>query len=96
MVSDEKRLKFDEDVQNISHLIAKEYHRGVDGKWLQSLIEENHHPLTNSRGGDAKDEYLLSTQMQRYIDEMPLAGNTRSHFLCDISKKNVMSVFNVK
>lgn len=40
LVSDEKRMRFDEEIQNITRLIVKEYHRGVDGKWLQSLIEE--------------------------------------------------------
>lgn len=52
LVSDEKRMQFDKDIQNITHLISKEYHRGVDGKWLQALIEEYHHPNINSCGGN--------------------------------------------
>ena len=64
LVSDEKRMQFDKDVQNITHLIAKEYHRGVDGKWLQALIEEYHHPNINSRGGNKGEEYRLITQIQ--------------------------------
>lgn len=88
LVSEEKRMKFDEDIQNISHLIAKKYHRGVDGKWLQSLIEEYHHPLINSRGGDADEEYRLATQMQHYIEETPLADDTHTHFLSDIGRIN--------
>ena len=51
LVSEEKKMAFDKDVQQITHLITKEYHRGVDGSWLKSLIEEYHHPNINARGG---------------------------------------------
>ena len=44
LVSEEKKMNFDKDVQQITHLITKEYHRGVDGSWLKGLIEEYHHP----------------------------------------------------
>ena len=50
LVSEEKKMGFDKDVQQITHLITKEYHRGVDGNWLKSLIEEYHHPNINARG----------------------------------------------
>ena len=60
LVSEEKKMGFDKDVQQITHLITKEYHRGVDGNWLKSLIEEYHHPNINARGGNRADEYLLS------------------------------------
>ena len=43
LVSEEKKMGFDKDVQQITHLITKEYHRGVDGSWLKGLIEEYHH-----------------------------------------------------
>ena len=59
LVSEEKKMGFDKDVQQITHLITKEYHRGVDGSWLKSLIEEYHHPNINARGGNRADEYLL-------------------------------------
>ena len=52
LVSEEKKMGFDKDVQQITHLITKEYHRGVDGNWLKSLIEEYHHPNINARGGN--------------------------------------------
>ena len=42
LVSEEKRMNFDRDIQQITHLITKEYHRGVDGNWLKGLIEEYH------------------------------------------------------
>ena len=38
LVSEEKKMAFDKDVQQITHLITKEYHRGVDSSWLKSLI----------------------------------------------------------
>jgi len=44
LVSDEKRMAFDKAIQEITHLITREYYRGVDGAWLQNLIEEYHHP----------------------------------------------------
>lgn len=49
LVSEEKRMNFDRDIQQITHLITKEYHRGVDGNWLKRLIEEYHHPDINAR-----------------------------------------------
>ncbi len=76
LVSEEKRMNFDRDIQQITHLITKEYHRGVDGNWLQGLIEEYHHPNINARGGNKADEYLLSYQIQKYIDETPLADES--------------------
>lgn len=60
LVSEDKRMGFEKDIQNITHLIAEKYHRGVDGSWLKGLIEEYHHPNINFRGGNPADEYLLS------------------------------------
>ena len=74
LVSEEKKMAFDKDVQQITHLITKEYHRGVDGSWLKSLIEEYHHPGINARGGNKADEYLLSYQIRKYVEETPLAA----------------------
>lgn len=86
LVSDEKRMKFDEEIQNITRLIVREYHRGVDGKWLQALIEEYHHPGINSHAGSKSDEYRLVTQIQHYIDETILATDSRKHHLANIDK----------
>ena len=79
LVSEEKRMNFDRDIQQITHLITKKYHRGVDGNWLKGLIEEYHHPNINFRGGNPADEYLLSYQIQKYMDETPLAAESRKH-----------------
>ena len=49
LVSEDKRMGFEKDIQNITHLIAEKYHRGVDGSWLKGLIEEYHHPNINFR-----------------------------------------------
>ena len=35
LVSEDKRMGFEKDIQNITHLIAEKYHRGVDGSWLE-------------------------------------------------------------
>lgn len=40
LVSEEKKNAFDRDIQQITHLITREYSRGVDGNWLKGLIEE--------------------------------------------------------
>ena len=56
LVSEEKKMSFDKDVQQITHLITKEYH----------------HPNINARGGNRADEYLLSYQIRKYIEETPL------------------------
>ena len=69
LVSEEKKMAFDKDVQQITHLITKEYHRGVDGNWLKGLIEEYHHPNINARGAATGRQYLLSYQIRKYIDE---------------------------
>ena len=86
LVSEEKKMAFDKDVQQITHLITKEYHRGVDGNWLKSLIEEYHHPNINARGGNKADEYLLSYQIRKYIEETPLADESRKHHLDNLNK----------
>ena len=52
LVSEEKKNAFDRDIQQITHLITREYSRGVDGNWLKGLIEEYHHPNINARGGN--------------------------------------------
>lgn len=86
LVSDEKRMAFDKAIQEITHLVTKEYHRGVDGAWLQNLIEEYHHPDINSRGGNKSEVYSLTYQIQQYIDETPLAQDSRDHHLGNIDK----------
>ena len=86
LVSEEKKMNFDKDVQQITHLITKEYHRGVDGSWLKSLIEEYHHPGINARGGNKADEYLLSYQIRKYVEETPLADESRKHHLDNLNK----------
>jgi hypothetical protein len=47
LVSEQKRMSLERDIQNITHLIAEKYQRGVDGAWLKALIEEYHHPNIN-------------------------------------------------
>ncbi len=82
-VSDEKQMAFDKAVQDITHLITKEYHRGVDGKWLQDLIEGYHHPNISGKAGD---EYSLVYQIQRYIDDNNLASETQRQHQGNINK----------
>ncbi|MCD8295582.1 MAG: phage integrase SAM-like domain-containing protein, partial [Clostridia bacterium] len=86
LVSEEKRMNFDMEVQRLTHLIAKEYHRGVDGTWLQELIEEYHHPGINAGNDDKEDRYLLSYQIQKYIDETPLARESQRYHLDNLNK----------
>ena len=86
LVSEEKRMNFDRDIQQITHLITKEYHRGVDGNWLKGLIEEYHHPNINARGGNKADEYLLSFQIKKYMDETPLADESWKHHRDNLKK----------
>ena len=86
LVSEEKKMNFDKDVQQITHLITKEYHRGVDGSWLKGLLEEYHHPGINTRGGNKADEYLLSYQIRKYVEETPLADESRKHHLDNLNK----------
>ncbi len=86
LVSEDKRMGFEKDIQNITHLIAEKYHRGVDGNWLKGLIEEYHHPNINFRGGNPADEYLLSYQIQKYMDETPLAAESWKHHRDNLKK----------
>ncbi len=86
LVSDEKRMAFDKDVQSITHLIADEYHRGVDGNWLKSLIEEYHHPNINYRSGSRDEEYSLIFQCMRYLSDHTLSPSTRKHHRGNIDK----------
>lgn len=86
LVSEEKRMNLDRDIQQITHLITKEYHRGVDGNWLKRLIEEYHHPNINARGGNKAEEYHLVYQISRYIAENILADDSYKHHLGNIDK----------
>ena len=86
LVSEEKKNAFDRDIQQITHLITREYSRGVDGNWLKGLIEEYHHPNINARGGNKAEEYLLSYQIQKYVDETSLAFESRKHHLDNLNK----------
>ncbi len=86
LVSNEVRMELEKDIQNITHLITKEYYRGADSKWLQSLIEEYHHPNINSRGGNKSEEYHLVYQIQKYLDETPLAAQSQKHHRNNIKK----------
>mgnify|MGYP000007907099 FL=1 len=86
LVSEEKRMNFDRDIQQITHLISKEYHRGVDGNWLKRLIEEYHHPNINARGGNKAEEYHLVYQISRYVEENTLADDSYKHHLGNIDK----------
>ena len=85
-VSDEKKTAFDRDVQTLIHLITEEYHRGVDGGWLQSLIEEYHHPNINTRGGNRSEEYRLAYQCRLYAESHILANDTLKHHLSNVEK----------
>lgn len=96
LVSEEKRMNFDRDIQQITHLITKEYHRGVDGNWLKRLIEEYHHPDINARGGNKAEEYHLVYQISRYIAENTLADDSYKHHLGNIDKISVTSVSSMK
>ncbi|MBS5527998.1 MAG: tyrosine-type recombinase/integrase [Prevotella sp.] len=86
LVSDEKRNKLDKSVAELTHLIAEEYHRGVDGKWLQTLIEEYHHPNINCNGANKEKELHLAYQIQKYIDETSLARDSVEHHQGNIDK----------
>ncbi len=79
LVTDEVRIGLERDIQNIIHLITKEYYLGVDSKWLQSLIEEYHHPNINSRGGNKSERYYLVYQIQKPLDETPLTAQHQKH-----------------
>lgn len=85
-------MGFEKDIQNITHLIAEKYHRGVDGNWLKGLIEEYHHPNINFRGGNPADEYLLSYQIQKYMDETPLSAESWKHHRDNLKRYCVTSV----
>ena len=86
LVSEQKRMSLERDIQNITHLIAEKYQRGVDGAWLKALIEEYHHPNINARGGNKREEYHLSYQIQKYIDETPLAAESQKHHRDNLCK----------
>jgi integrase len=86
LISDEKRMAFDKAIQEITHLITKEYYRGVDGAWLQNLIEEYHHPNINSHGGNKSETYHLVYQIRQYIDETPLSKDSSDHHIGNIDK----------
>lgn len=86
LVSEEKRLAFDKAIQEITHLISREYRRGANSAWLKGLIEEYHHPNINSRAGNGGEAYSLIYQIQRYIEETPLAQDSIAQHRNNIDK----------
>ena len=94
LVSEEKRMNFDRDIQQITHLITKEYHRS-GRQWR--LIEEYHHPNINARGGKIRQTNpLLSFQIKKYMDETPLADESWKHHRDNLKRCCATSVSAMK
>lgn len=93
LVSEEKKNALDRDIQQITHLITREYSRGVDGNWLKGLIEEYHHPNINARGGTKAEEYLLSYQIQKYVDRDPTRVREPGNIILTISQGTPLRAF---
>ena len=72
LVSEEKRMNFDRDIQQITHLITKEYHRGVDGNWLKGLIEEymDETPLADESWKHHRDNLKKVLRYERFRHEV--------------------------
>lgn len=92
LVSEEKKNALDRDIQQITHLITREYSRGVDGNWLKGLIEEYHHPNINARGGNKADEYLLSYQIQNMLTRPHSRSRAENIILTISTRYSVTSV----
>ncbi len=73
-VSDEVRHELDRKVREITELINEKYHKGVDGKWLNHLIQLYHHPnmIYSEDGIDTR----LTTQIEEYYKHRKVATTT--------------------
>ena len=90
LVSEDKRMGFERH-QNITHLIAEKYHRGVDGNWLKGLIEEYHHEyqLPWRQSGRRVSAILPDTEVH---GRTPLAAESWKHHRDNLKRYSVTSV----
>jgi integrase len=81
LISDEKKIKLSDDIQNIVSLITKNYTQDADAEWLTETIDRYHH----SNKYDTDGQAALETKPTFYqlLDEF-----LRKHKLSEVRKRN--------
>ena len=77
VVAEQRRNKFDNDVQEIIYRIQRRYFRGADGKWLKGVIREFHHPELHRLSEDSHQHRSLLFHWRDYLDHQELSASTR-------------------
>ncbi len=66
LVSDAKRLEFNEAIQTLITKISREYYRGATNEWLRKLIFAFHHPNAFKLKGKQCIDLKLTSWIDRY------------------------------
>jgi integrase len=81
LISDEKKIKLNDEIQNIISLITTNYNADTDAEWLAEMIDRYHHP--NKYKTEEQIAAETKPTFQQLLDEFLL-----KHKLSDVRKKN--------
>jgi len=81
LISDEKKIKLNDEIQSIISLITNNYNENVDAEWLNEMLDRYHHP----NGYKTTEQIALESKptFQQLLDEFLL-----KHKLSEVRKKN--------
>ena len=81
LVSDEKKIRLNDEVQNIISLITINYNENADAEWLNEMLDRYHHPNNYKTAEQIAVE--SKPTFQQLLDEFLL-----KHKLSEVRKKN--------
>ena len=81
LISSEKKIKLNDEIQNIISLITNNYHENADAEWLSEMLDSYHHPGNHK----TVEQIALESKptFQQLLDEFLL-----KHRLSEVRKKN--------
>ena len=81
LISDEKKIKLNDEIQSIISLITNNYNENVDAEWLNEMLDRYHHPNNYKTA----EQIALESKptFQQLLDDFLL-----KHKLSEVRKKN--------
>jgi arylsulfatase A-like enzyme len=81
LISDEKKIKLNDEIQTVISLITNNYNENVDAEWLDEMIDRYHHP--NKYKTEEQIALESKPTFQQLLDEFLI-----KHKLSEVRKKN--------
>ena len=81
LISDDKKIKLNHEIQNIISFITNNYNEDVDAEWMNELLDRYHHP--NNYKTEEQIALESKPTFQQLLDEFLL-----KHKLSEVRKKN--------